>query len=1202
VNREKMLPLVGGILILLILAMSCIPGANAQLAVTTATLSGTIADPTRAVIPKATVTLTSPERGIIRTFTTGDTGQYLFTQLPPSTYQLMIQAKGFEKYIQNGIILDAGQTSRQDVTLKVGDVAQQIVVNAEAPMLNLDDANISADIGSTQVVELPLNMRNVYGLATLNSSVGNASESQSLLGGGSNSNDNADQDISFFHFAGGFFGTSAFLLDGAWNTDTQWGAVIYVPSVDAVQEFKIQNNSFTSQYGWSTGNVIDVVTKSGTNAFHGDAYEFFRDGALDANLYFNDLNGLAKPSFSRNQVGISAGGPLVLPGLSSLRKNTYIFGLYEHFGVGTLSPGIFTVPDANMLAGNFGELLGPPEGTDNLGRVIYSGAIYNPSSIRQITQGQVDPVTGLTALATGWIRDPIPGNNLADLSGYSEDPVAKKVLSYYPAATNSQLANNFVATGVAPAASNEYLVRVDHNFSNASRLFGRYSYKQEYKTYVPRFWGASNPAGPGATAPNNRWNVAASFSHAFSQSFLMNTAFGVSHWVQGSLVQSAGFVPSSLGFPTYLDQYKEFPVVQFGDLSGTAGGTGSGANSYVTSGPVGSISVDFTKLAGRHTINFGFMGAELKAAQTQNFFTQIISGGSFTQGPDPFNVAANTGNGVAQAMLGLPDGGQAGIAYNATTQRHYLGWYIQDDWHVVPKLTMNLGFRYEIQGAPTVGDNMASAFNPNVVNPISTAVGQTYYGALQFLSSSNRGVYDTNYKNFAPRIGLTYQALPKLAIRAGYGIFYPQSISTPILGATTGDGFAPTTGVTASVDGGLHPVAGLSMANPWPGGYIPVTGNSLGELQDVGYGLGTNFRNRASSYVQQYMMGFQYALTPKDSLEADYVGNHGVHLMVGALNPSQLDPKYLPLGQSDLSGMVANPFYGNINFISGASPCGLDQPQVVYSQVLNPYPQYCGVGEIDPTAGWSNYNSLQVKYNHRFEGGLNVLVSYTYSKFLDVNEGNQTWAYQGNQGVANNYNLAAEKSVDAGDIPQTLVASYVYTLPIGRGKRIGGSFNRATDAVLGGWELSGITTFRGGLPLAISGNLYPTYGGNPRPDVIGDVHVAHPTINEWFNTAAFTYAQYGSFGDAPRYFSNLRGPGYQNWDLAIMKNWALFHETRLQFRAEMFNAFNHPQFYVPSGGYPGCDPNSNPACPPGFGQIFNTFPGREVQFGGKFYW
>jgi hypothetical protein len=433
--------------------------------------------------------------------------------------------------------------------------------------------------------------------------VNNNSQFQVLLGGGGNTTDSADQDVSFLNFAGGFFGTSAYLLDGQWDTDPDWGQVVYVPSVDQVQEFKIQNNSFTAQYGWSTGNVVDVTTKSGTDTFHGDAYEFYRNSTMDANLWFSDHNDLPKQPVTRNQGGIAAGGPLFIPRWYEQRNKTFIFGVYEHFGASTPSVGVFTVPDADFRVGNFAELLGPQVGTDALGRPIYSGQIYDPRSARPITADAIDPTTGLTATATGYIRDPIPGNNVAALG--SLDTVGAKLLSYYPTPTTSALSNNYTANGSAPAASNEYSMRVDQNISDASRLYVRYSYKNEWKTGEPAYYGSTDPGGPGMYNGDNRYNINVGYSHVFSQNFTMNFVLGQLFTYGNQISQSLGFQPSSLGLPTYLNFYPEFPQVNIGSVSSL----GNGGHVKSRSGS-DTVALDFTRLAGKHTINVGFMGVE----------------------------------------------------------------------------------------------------------------------------------------------------------------------------------------------------------------------------------------------------------------------------------------------------------------------------------------------------------------------------------------------------------------------------------------------------------------------------------------------------------------------------------------------------------------------------------------------------------------
>ena len=490
-------------------------------------------------------------------------------------------------------------------------------------------------------------------------------------------------------------------------------------------------------------------------------------------------------------------------------------------------------------------------------------------------------------------------------------------------------------------------------------------------------------------------------------------------------------------------------------------------------------------------------------------------------------------------------------------------------------------------------------------------VGIPVLGALQFLGPGNRSVYNPNYTNIAPRIGLSYQPIPKAVVHGGYGIFYPQSVTCCF--PADPDGFSAATYTNASLDGGITPNPNISTSNPWGGVYAQITGNKNGGYQQIGNGLGSVFRSRPSPYVQQWMFGVQYAFTPNDLLEMNYIGNRGVR-MIGSYNNNQLNPTYLPMGATYLgNAAAANPFAIPLQTLEAGgtiapSSCNLDNAGATNAQLLSPYPQYCNasVSQVDAPVGESLYNALQITYNHRISKGLTALVSYTYSKFLDNVEGNNGWAYNGptNWGItpANNYNLAADKSVDAGDIPHALVASYTYELPVGRGKQFGAGMSRVENAVIGGWELSGIATFKGGIPLGVFGNDQPTFGGNARPDVIANPKLSHRTLQEWFNTGAFQFAPYGSFGTAPRFFSNLRAPGYQNWDTALEKNWTFRETMRAQFRFETFNTFNHPQFYAPASYYSGCDPNAGSGCASTLGQITSAFPGRVIQWAGKFYW
>ncbi len=403
----------------------------------TATISGTVLDPTGQTVSGAKITLVSPERGISRTYVTTDNGLYSFTLLPPATYRLQVEAAGFKHYRQDGIELIPGQNAEQNVGLIVGAISENIEVTSQAPLMNAENANISSDISARQVVELPLNFRSVIGLATLSSSVSNAAEDQIV--GAPASSGAADQDVSFLNFGGTFFNTAAYLLDGTYDTRLDWGGVIYVPSVDAVQEFKIQTNAFTSQYGWSSGNVINVVTKSGSNEYHGDAYEFYRNSSVESRNFFNSG---PQPSFTRNQFGGTFGGPI--------RKNkTFFFGYYEGRRQATPATFLGTMPTSDQRNGDFSAFLGPQAGVDYIGRPIYSGEIYNPFSTRQVACGGTDPVTGngvSNCPATDppgtikYIRDPISGNIQTGLGvtniipGPLMDTIAKSIATGCPSA------------------------------------------------------------------------------------------------------------------------------------------------------------------------------------------------------------------------------------------------------------------------------------------------------------------------------------------------------------------------------------------------------------------------------------------------------------------------------------------------------------------------------------------------------------------------------------------------------------------------------------------------------------------------------------------------------------------------------------------------------------------------------------------------
>jgi hypothetical protein len=1098
-------------------------------------------------LASASVTLTSQDKGISRAYKTDAEGNFSFPLLPAGTYTLTVQASGFKTFKQQEIRLEVGQNATYTAGLTVG-ATEEVLVTTAPPLLQTENANIGAEISTEQITELPLNLRNVFNFVELNSSVNTLSQRQTISGGGEQGS--ADQDVSFLNFGGGYFGTTAFLLDGAWDTSTGWGGVIYVPSPDNVKEFKVQQDSFSAQYGWSTGNVVNVVNKLGTRSLHGVVYDYLRNGDLDANFYFNKLRGQPRANSHRSQFGVAVGGPVYIPGIYKQRDKTFWFFQYEgHRENEPLATSGLT-PIAAFRTGDFSALLGAATGsTDALCRPVLAGQIYDPFTTRQVTA-----TCGPNAEKPVWIRDPIAGNNLAN-SSKGIDPVGQKLVNYYPAPQGSEVTtNNWGGSATGADNSDETSGRIDQHIGDNSTIYGRYSYKAESKAEAPDYYGTSDPAGPGQINPNNRWNIALGASHVFTKTFTMSVNLGGMKWVEGNNMHSAGFKPSSLGLPAFIDPNSaQFPVINAGPYLPEGPLAGAGQARFPRSAVTGSI--DFDKVLGAHTLSFGYMQVAIDENGGRITPTTFTFNNLFTAGPDP--TAPTGGDAIASMLLGTPASGSTGVSVFNVSRTWLDGTYLQDDWKATRKLTVNLGLRWEVQLPITDRHNRLSTFNYGATNPISSVVGGTYTGEVVFATSGNHGQYNTDYKHFAPRLGFTYQLLPKLVARGGYGLFYPnQFLNSPNI-----IGYTSATPYVASTDGGISPCNGCKLSNAFPGGPVPVVGNSAGGLTNVGYSTSAVNPKRKTYYGEQWMGGIQYAPSANDVLDLTYVGNHNVHTLAGGLNLNQIDPKNFSMGNA-LLNQVANPFYGHIT----ASGCALDQPTVPQGQLLRPHPEFCDINETQDPAGDSHYNALDVNYTHRVSQGLTLLASYTFSKFVDDIAGPEGWANSSGESIRNVYNLSAEKSVDPTDTPNSFVLSYVYELPVGRGKTFGGGMKGVANQILGGWQTTGIFTFKEGFPLSISpqGNPLDFFGAGLHVDVVGNYKVSNPGPNKWFNGAAFQAPAAWSQGNAPRFFSDLRAPHYNNWDIGIHKNFSITESSRIEFRLDMFNAFNHANFYSPN--------------------------------------
>jgi len=1154
---------------------------NAQSKSITASLSGTVADPSGARVPKARVRLTNPENGIIRTDTTTSTGEFSFALLPEGTYTLEASAPGFKTTRQNGIVLTAGDTLNLGISLTVG-VTEQITINATAPLLQTQDANISTELTSQQIQELPLNLRNVLSFATLDSAVNVQGDRQLLAAGGSE--DTADQDYSFLNFGGGYFGTNLFLLEGGYDTAQGWGGIFYVPAPEDTDQVKVTSYSFSAEYGFSSGNVISITTKAGTHDWHFVADEYIRNPKLDSNLYFNNLEGLPKPNDHRNQFGAAGGGPLYIPGIYRQRDKTFFFANYE--GLRLNNSGSFgaEVPTSAEEGGDFSALLTTTSlGTDCLSRTIYQGAIYNPYSLSTCPDGST-------------VRDPYPGNIIPKNGVGAIDALANKFATgnYWPAPANPGGGYNFNASASAKTTSNEWGIRIDENINANNRIYGQFSNKHEGKVQDSAYYGANNIAGPYNYDPNNRMFGVLGYSHVFSPTLVLSSELFFIRNTGGNNVQGFPFKPSTLGLPAQLDSWTpQFPQVEFGNTFGGSYYAPLGATQ--NSGEAGfpqnneSLTVDLSKTLKTQSVSFGYMGVRQTDDGGRLTPTRFYFSNAMTAGPDPTNLTNDSaGDALASFMAGAGDSGNGSAgstgfsAFPAPT--YYMhGMYVQDDWKVKPKLTLNLGFRFELQMPVTARHNEQAYFDFNALNPISVTTGIPVYGEIVYNRPGDRGLYQKNWDDLAPRAGFAYNMMPKLVVRGGYGIYYARNFYG---GNGPNPGYSTSTVWTSSPDG-VHVTTPLAQA--FQSGLVPVTGNALGGLTQVGQSPSAVNPHRPDPMNQQFSFGFQYAFTPNDVLDVNYVGSRGRRITLGGMNYGQLNPSYLSMG-GELNCTLTSPPPCTPPppdpYLTALSSLGLTAPSCPWTvaQSLMPYPEFCGAvsAEFEPV-GINNYNALQASFKHRFGQGLVFTASYTFSKFLSDVAGPEEWGSingdTGGSGIRNFYNLKADWTVDGDDIPQSLVLNYVYDLPFGRGKRFGGGMNRVEDEIAGGWEVSGITTAQSGFPMSIGagGNTASVFGGGQHADLTGQPFKSGncggtngvPVIPVgskycFFNPAAFEAPDAFTFGNAPRYFSNLRAPKYVDEDLTIAKWFNLKERLRLQLAVQMFNAFNHPNFGIPN--------------------------------------
>jgi hypothetical protein len=1125
--------------ILLLCGMLAAP-LSAQTA--TGTITGSVTDPTGASVTGTKVTITNVGTNAKVEATTNGEGNYTAPLLPPGAYKVNVSAAGFKAFEQAGIVLQVQQQARVNIVLQVGALTESVTIRSDAALVEATTSSIGKVVDNKRIMELPLNTRNVYSLVNLTPGV---------TGGIGNAHNGVSYSVN-----GARGGTFDVLVDGssaAFPTVNGFAGLSVFPSVDAVAEFKMQAQNFSAEYGRSITSVLNLVYKSGSNTFHGSAYEFLRNSVLDANNFFANARGTELASFKRNQFGGMMSGPVV-------RNKTFFMGAYEALRERSFSERLTTVPSELERLGDFSRTLATPT------QVI---TMYDPNTTRPNPSG------------SGSIRDAFPGNRIP---AARFDLVARNAMAYYPKPNqpgDSIGRNNLYNSGAAKINTDNADVRIDHNISDTQRIFGRFSYRRSFNGPPQLFEGALGVAEGRVNNNDFGRNAVVDYTNTLTPTTLLNVrlSFARNRFLFDN--QGLGFAPSSLGLPAALDSAVDkymFPrfAVSTQVALGGSDHRQSGFNNYGLSG-------NLSKIIGKHSIKYGYEGRmlrinvwEARAAGTFNFTAGM------TQGPNPVSASATAGYGFASFLLGAGSGGNFYQNWkNVASQSFYNAFYIQDDWRITKKLTLNIGLRYDHDTPRTERFNRMSWFDPDITSPLAARVPAfpNLKGGLRFVGvdGNGRSQYDGDWNNLAPRLGFAYQWDDKTAIRGGFAqLFGPSTLAAQ--GTVGPYGFRVETPWVASLDG-INPLNRLS--NPFPAGFQPVPGSSQGALTAIGSNLDAPLSNTNTPYTLQYNFTIQRELPGGILLETAYVANRGLQLSrggEGGFTLNQVNPQFLSLG-NQLNQLVPNPFFGQ-----GGSGV-VANAQVSRAQLLRPYPQFGAIYPIFSQGATSNYDSLQVTFSKRLSKGILFEGNYVWAKAID--EGT---SYQ------DSYNAKASRSVSGVHVPQRLVFSGVYELPVGRGRSFGKDMSKLADLLAGGWQINGIWTVQSGGTLGISatnqaGLFTEAIRANNNGKSAAQSGDAHGRLEKWFDTTVFSQPAPFTLGNMGPLVPDLRNHHIDNLDASIFKVFALTEKFRLQFRAEAFNALNRVRFG---------SPNTTVTAGTNFGRITSQANNpRQAQFGLK---
>lgn len=1152
------------------------------------TIAGTVMDGNKAVVPGAVVTITNVAMGTNNEVPTNESGLYTATYLIPGTYRIVVEAPGFKKYIREGIALQVNDKLEIDAILEVGGSQETVTVTADAGVIETGTASMGQVVDSRRVSELPTPHGDPFFLIGL---AGGTTFGAAAVGG---RDVRLDRPFEPTHITGySIDGTRPnrgdVTIDGAPSTSVANAFEVtasYVPPTDIIQEVKVQTASFDAQFGNTEGGVTNIVIKSGTNDLNGSAYWVKMPSKLSANDFYANRNGTPRPSIPYDRPGFTLTGPVRLPKIYDGRNRTFFSWGYEYIkDIRTRNNGNRTVPTDAMKAGDFSQLLA----------IGSNYQIFNPYS-RRLSGGVfvLDPFrcdgagNPIVPAANGTQTGGTPCNKLPT---QLINPVARNIVDqYWPSPlnppSNADGSNNYLQPDLVETARYyTNTIRIDHVISSKQRMFARaswYTRNSDYNNYFRNL----------ATGQEFQF-ISRQFTiddvYAFNPTTILNVQYSYNRFIRvdGQNSEGDGFDLTSVGFPARYqalvpEDKRHFPAI------GLNGYLGTRINDEFRPNDIHSVRAVVNKALDTHSLKFG---TEFRAYR-ENSFNNINDWtgrfnftGDLVRGPNSNSPGApnDRGQSFAQFLLGLPSQTDSYIARLADYAEQSTSWgfFVHDDWRVKPRLTLNLGLRYEFEGALTERYNRSVRnLDFGYIQPIEEAARARYAlnpvaglpadqfavrGGLTFagVNGEPRGVYSTPKRNLMPRFGFAYQLTGdgKTVVRGGYGVYYG------FLGQRRGDvnqtGFSQNTPFTVLDPTGLRIVNTLS--NPFPDGVQEPVGAGAGFQTNIGNAV--TFFNPApdTGKMQRWQLGIQRELPYGFLVEAAYVGNKGSDIEINRnLNATPLQflstsPFRDAAVESFLGGNVPNPFRG---LLPSNTTIG-QGTNIIRERLLRPFPHFDTVNS-STNEGESWYHSGQLNVQKRFSKGYTVNLAYTWSKFIEATD------------LLNQADAAPTKIISAFDAPHRLAVSWIYELPIGRGKAFGDTNNPVLSRLLGGWQVTGIYAWQVGPPLNFATNAIYLGGEIALPE-------DQRTLERWFDTSRFNRTSSvqptaRNIRTFPLRFSSLRAENVNNVDLSLFKNTAVTEGTKIQLRVDLINAFNHPWLF--SGGQIQMNPTAN-----NFGQI-----------------